>query len=313
MTGQLRSGLTVGGAFRDLSDRLARAGVEAPRLDARLLVAAALGESAGSGESGGGITVLTQPTRPLAASEERLFRELAGRRERREPLAQILGTREFWSLPFRVTADVLTPRPDSETLVEAVLDRVSDKSAPLGLLDLGTGGGCLLLALLSELPQATGVGVDISRAALAIGRQNAVALGLERRAGFRHANWCDGIEGLFDVIISNPPYVKMDDLAKLQPEVRTFEPGLALAGGEDGLDAYRELIPGMCGLLATKGGVFLETGLGQAAAVSGILRENGLQVIGIKEDLSGIPRVIEARREAGSESKKRLELRPGPD
>ncbi len=307
MSGQLQSGLSVGDAFRDLSDRLARAGVEAPRLDARLLVAAALAES------GGGITVLSQPARSLAASEERLLRDLADRRERREPLAQILGTREFWSLPFRVTADVLTPRPDSETLVEAVLDRVPDKSAPLGLLDLGAGSGCLLLALLSELPQATGIGVDISEAALAISRQNAVALGLEKRAVFCHGDWCGGLEGPFDVILSNPPYIPVDELAKLQPEVRTFEPHLALAGGRDGLDAYRELIPGMCGLLATDGGVFLETGLGQAAAVSGILRENGLQVLEIKEDLSGIPRVIEARREAWSGSKKRLELRPCPD
>ncbi len=297
MSGQLQSGLSVGDAFREITGRLAGVGVEAPRLDARLLVAAALGESA---ESGGGITVLCQPARSLTASEERLLRELAGRRERREPLAQILGRREFWSLPFRVTADVLTPRPDSETLVEAVLGRVLDKSAALGLLDLGAGSGCLLLALLSELPQATGIGVDISEAALAIGRQNASALGLERRAVFRHGDWCGGLEGSFDVIISNPPYIPADDLAKLQPEVRTFEPRLALAGGRDGLDAYRELIPGMCGLLATEGGVFLETGLGQTAAVSGILRENGLQVIEIKEDLSGIPRVIEARREAGS-------------
>ena len=295
MTCRLRRTLTVGDAFRDISGRLARAGVETSRLDARLLVAAALAES------GDGITVLSQPARPLAANEERFLYDLAGRRERREPLAQILGTREFWSLPFRVTVDVLTPRPDSETLVEAVLDWASRRRpAPLGLLDLGAGSGCLLLALLSELPQATGIGVDISEAALAIGRQNAAALGLERRAVFRHGDWCEGLEGSFDVIISNPPYIPADDLAKLQPEVRTFEPRLALAGGRDGLDAYRELIPGMCGLLATEGGVFLETGLGQTAAVSGILRENGLQVIEIKEDLSGIPRVIEARREAGS-------------
>lgn len=307
MSGQLKQSLSVGDAFRDLSDRLARAGVDAPRLDARLLIAAALAES------GGVITVLTQPARPLAASEERFLRDLANRRERREPLAQILGTREFWSLPFRVTADVLTPRPDSETLVEAVLDRLSDKSAPLRLLDLGAGSGCLLLALLSELPQATGAGVDISEAALAIGRQNAAALGLENRAEFRCGDWRDGIEGSFDVIISNPPYIPEDDLAKLEPEVRTFEPRLALAGGKDGLDAYRELIPGMCGLLATGGGVFLETGLGQVGAVSEIIWENGLQVVEIKEDLSGIPRVIEARREAGSWLKKRLELRPGPD
>ncbi len=305
MTGQLRSGLSVGDAFHDISDRLARAGVDAPRLDARLLVAAALG---GSGESGGGITVLTHPARPLAASEERFLRELAARRERREPLAQILGTREFWSLPFRVTVDVLTPRPDSETLVEAVLARIPDKRAPSRLLDLGSGSGCLLLALLSELPRATGIGVDISKPALAIGRRNAAALGLENRAKFCHGDWCDRcdrgdrgdrLEGPFDVILSNPPYIPVDDLAKLQPEVRTFEPHLALAGGKDGLDAYRELIPGICGLLATDGGAFLETGLGQARAVSGILSEHGLQVVEIKKDLSGIPRVIEARRGAG--------------
>ncbi len=296
MTGQSQSRLSVGDAFRDISGRLAEAGVETPRLDARLLVAAALAES------GGGITVLSHSARPLAASEERFLRDLAARRERREPLAQILGTREFWSLPFRVTVDVLTPRPDSETLVEAVLNRVLDKSAPLKLLDLGTGSGCLLLALLSELPQATGVGVDISKPALAIGRQNAAALGLERRAVFCHGDWrdrCDGLEGPFDVILSNPPYIPVDDLAKLQPEVRMFEPRLALAAGKDGLDAYRELIPGMCGLLATGGGVFLEIGLGQARSVSEILRGNGLQVVEIKKDLSGIPRVMEARREAG--------------
>lgn len=307
MTGQLRNRQTVGGAFRDISGRLARAGVDAPRLDARLLINAALAES------GGGGTVLGQSARPLAASEERFLYDLADRREKREPMAQILGTREFWSLPFRVTADVLAPRADSETLVEAVLDRVSDKNTPLELLDLGTGSGCLLLALLSELPRASGIGVDISEAALAIGRQNAAALGLENRARFRHGDWCGGLEGPFDVILSNPPYVTVDDLAKLEPEVRIFEPRLALAGGKDGLDAYRDLIKGMCGLLATGGVVFLEIGLGQTAAVSGILCENGLQVIEIKEDLSGIPRVIEARRGAAPKAKKRLELRSGPD
>ncbi len=292
MTAQLQRGLSVGDAFRDISGRLARAGVDAPRLDARLLINAALAES------GGGGTVPSRSARPLAAGEERFLYDLAGRRERREPMAQILGTREFWSLPFRVTADVLTPRPDSETLVEAVLDWVSGKCTPLKLLDLGTGSGCLLLALLSELPRATGIGVDISEPALAIGRQNAAALGLENRAEFYHGDWCDGLEGPFDVIISNPPYVTVDDLAKLEPEVRIFEPRLALAGGRDGLDAYRKLITGMCGLIATGGGVFLETGLGQAATVSGLLREKGFQVVGIKEDLSGIPRVVEARREA---------------
>ena len=182
-------------------------------------------------------------------------------------MAHILGQREFWSLAFKVTADTLDPRPDSETLVQAVLDQVPERSAPVRLVDFGTGTGCLLLSLLHELPNAVGLGVDASAAALAIAAENANALGLAQRTTFRRGHWDDGIEPGFDIVLSNPPYIPSGDIPGLQPEVASFEPRLALDGGADGLDAYRRLGPAAMRLLVSDGLAVLEIGIGQGDSV----------------------------------------------
>jgi len=274
----------IGAALREAGKRLGAAGVEDAPRDARLLLQAASGLSPAA--------LVGFPERGIDSAMLARFHALVARREKREPMAQILGEREFWSLRFRVTADTLDPRPDSETLVQAVLDRVTDRNVPLRLLDFGTGSGCLLLALLHDLPNATGLGVDISAAALAIAAQNARSLGLEERADFRQANWDDGITPFFDVVISNPPYIARATIAKLQPEVARFEPRLALDGGIDGLDAYRALLPATARLLRPGGLAAFEVGLDQADSVAAIGTAGGLRHIATAPDLGGIPRAV---------------------
>jgi release factor glutamine methyltransferase len=277
---------TVEAAFSAAARRLARAGIAGARLDARVLVGHALGT--------GGAVVPGRPRRGLTADERRRLAALVARRARREPLAHVVGGREFWSLPFAVTKDVLVPRPDSETVVEAALGWVGDRDARLTVLDLGTGSGCLVLALLSELPRAFGVGVDISAAALEVARGNARALGLEGRVRFVRGDWGAGLRGPFQVIVANPPYIADGDLDALEPEVSAFEPRLALAGGADGLDGHRAVAPWLAGLLAPKGAVFLEIGAGQGPAVAAILRRHGMQHVETPCDLAGIPRCLVA-------------------
>lgn len=274
----------IGAALLNAGKRLAAAGVEDAPRDARLLLQAASGLSPA--------TLVGFPEREIDAAAAARFHGLVERRERREPMAHILGEREFWSLRFRVTADTLDPRPDSETLIQAVLDRVTDRKAPLRLVDFGTGTGCLLLALLHDLPNATGLGVDLSAAALAIATENARGLGLERRASFCQANWDDGITPPFDIVISNPPYVARATIADLQPEVARFEPRLALDGGLDGLDAYRILLPATTRLLRPDGLAAFEVGRGQADSVAAIGTADGLRHIATVPDLGGIPRVV---------------------
>lgn len=275
---------TLGGALGRAAERLAQAGVPGARMDARLLVAAASGLDAA--------VIFGHPERPLALDVARRLDRLARRRAAGEPLAHILGVREFWSLPFHVSADVLIPRPDTETVVQAVLDWLGGKDGSLCILDLGTGSGCLLLALLSERPEATGVGVDVSTKALHVARRNADALGLADRARFVAADWGRGIAGRFDIVVANPPYVADSDLAGAAAEVARFEPRLALAGGEDGLDCLRALIPELPRLLADDGAFFLEVGAGQASPAARILHQGGMEVIDIKYDLPGIPRCL---------------------
>ncbi len=194
---------------------------------------------------------------------------------------------------------MLVPRPESETVVEATLAALPDRAAALRILDLGTGSGCLLLALLSELPRASGLGIDRSAAALALAAQNAERLGLARRAAFREGDWGRGVSGAFDVIVSNPPYVARDDAEGLAPEVRACEPEEALFAGPDGLAAYPALAPDCARLLAPDGVVCLEIGQGQGAAVAGIMRRHGLRLVGARPDLAGIERCLILRR-AGS-------------
>jgi release factor glutamine methyltransferase len=268
---------------------LAAAGVASPRLEARVLVGCVLGA--------GPEAVLCQPERRLDDGQRQRLAALVARRGNGEPLAYIVGEREFWSLPLWVTAATLVPRPESETLVEAALHHVRDRRAALRILDLGTGSGCLLLALLSEMPQAFGLGIDLSPAALAVAAANAGSLGLHTRAAFAGGCWAEAIAGRFDVIVCNPPYVADGEIASLAPEIVRFEPRLALAGGQDGLAAHREIAPQLHRLLAPGGVAAIEVGAGQAAAVAAVVRGHDLQVIDIKNDLAGIPRCLVVARE----------------
>lgn len=278
-------------AVRKATDRLAGAGVETARLDAECLMAHALGSRREE--------LILAPDRPLELGETEAFEALVARRAAREPVARILGVKEFWSLEFALNAATLVPRPDSETLVAAVLQDRADKDAPR-ILDLGTGSGCLLLALLSELPGATGVGVDCDEGAVGAARENARRLGLQARAEFFPGDWFGALEAgsqapRFDIIVANPPYIESSVIAGLAPEVSAFEPRAALDGGPDGLQAYRDITAHAGEYLQPGGEVFLELGAGQENAVSAILADNGFAVGGRYEDLAGLPRVISAR------------------
>lgn len=234
------------------------------------------------------------PDEAIAARFERML----GRRLAREPLAYIFGKKEFWSLPLRVAPGVLVPRPDSETVVEAALDHLSERQAPLRVLDLGTGSGCLLLALFSELPQATGLGVDLDALACSVAADNAHRLRFGERALIVRGRWTEALSGPFDLIVSNPPYVRTGDLPGLEPEVRDFEPATALVGGEDGLDAYRELAPEIARLLAPGGLACLEHGHDQGPDVREIMAGSGLSAIETRSDLGRRPRALVARKRA---------------
>lgn len=277
---------SVGAVLDAAARRLAAAGVEAPRRDARILLAHGLDADAAF--------VVGHPEHRLDAARRGRIEALIGRRCRREPVARIVGGREFWSLAFKVGAETLVPRPDSECVVAAALAGLGPRPGAVRLLDLGTGSGCLLLALLDAWPEARGVGVDIASGALAVARDNAQAFGLAGRAAFVCADWGWGLAGGFDVIVANPPYVADAVLAGLAPEVAVWEPRRALAGGADGLDAMRRVIPRMRALVAPGGRVFMEIGAGQAPAAVAILRQSEFQVVEIKPDLSGIPRCVAA-------------------
>lgn len=263
-------------------ERLAAAGVEDPRRDARLLLAAAIGCEA--------TALVIEPERLVDGISAERFARFIERREAREPVSRILGRREFWSLCFRVVPATLDPRPDSETLIEASLAAIPNRAAALRLLDLGTGTGCLLLALLAELPNATGLGVDIEPAAVTAARENATSLGLAARASFHVADWTAGIDGSFDIIVANPPYVPESDIEGLAPEVARWEPRRTLAGGADGLDAYRALAPRILDRLAPDGVAVLEFGAGQDTDVATILAASGLEIRTLRHDLSGVLR-----------------------
>jgi release factor glutamine methyltransferase len=267
-----------------LAAELQAAGIEDPRREAWLLLSAATGRSRAE--------LVAGAVDHLSPAEDERLAALAARRLRREPMAYILGCREFWSLPFQVGPAVLVPRPETETVVEAALASVADRAARLRILDLGTGSGCLLLALLSELPHASGLGIDRSAAALAIARANAERLGLATRASFREGDWGAGLAGPFDLVVSNPPYVAGVDAAALAPEVRAFEPREALFAGADGLDAFRALAPDCARLLTADGVACLEIGQDQGGAVEAIMRRHGLRLAGSRPDLAGIERCL---------------------
>lgn len=269
-------------ALRTATARLTAAGVASARRDARLLLAAIV--------PGGASALLRDPQRILPLEEAARFESALARREKREPVSRIHGEREFWSLCFKVTPDTLDPRPDSETLIEGILEWAEDRTAPLRILDLGTGTGCLLLALLSELPNAVGCGVDSSDPALTVARENAESLGLSSRAEFQQGNWTAGLTSGWDVILSNPPYVADSEIGRLEPEVACYDPVTALAAGPDGLDDYRILIPGAARLLSPGGLMGLEVGRGQSEAVEAMMLAEKLVTSWRRCDLSGVER-----------------------
>ncbi|WP_293206442.1 peptide chain release factor N(5)-glutamine methyltransferase [Parvibaculum sp.] len=277
-------------AMRMLGWRLRQAGLPTPELDARVLVQAVTGAS--------DIEMVREPATRMSAAEEELLAGYESRRLAREPVSRILGVREFWGLPFAVTPATLDPRPDSETLVETALAALREVAAPR-LLDLGTGTGCLLLALLHERPDAVGTGIDISAEALAVAVSNAARLGLSGRTAFRTGNWVQGLEGSFDLVISNPPYISSGEIAALEEEVRGHDPVLALDGGADGLDAYRALAAALPDVLTQGGTAVIELGAGQAEDVTAIFETAGLAVPRVVPDLSGVPRALVAERPRG--------------
>ncbi|BAE50423.1 peptide chain release factor N(5)-glutamine methyltransferase [Paramagnetospirillum magneticum] len=279
---------TAGQAINAAAARLAGVGIDTAHYDARLLVAEVLG-----------VEMRRLPAShhaELTGDEAARLAALLERRAAREPMSHILGRRGFWTLEFAVTADTLDPRPDTETLIEAVLDALEDRGRPRRLLDFGTGTGCILLTLLSELGHATGLGIDASPAALAVAGRNALSLGLAPRAEFRLGDWGEGLNGQFDVIVSNPPYIPDAEIDGLEPEVARYEPRSALAGGSDGLECYRRLIPHMARLLAPGGIAALEVGAGQAVDVCALLAAAGLAGASVRRDLGGIERCVIVRR-----------------
>lgn len=255
---------------------------ETPRLDAELLLAAAMGEER--------LSMLASRA-PAGRAACAKFAVMLARRMRHEPVAHILGQREFWSLPLRVTPDVLVPRPDSETLIEAAVAHF-ERRLPASVLDLGTGSGALLLAALAQWPGARGIGVDRSVAALEVARDNAVRLGMGERARFVEGDWAGGLSERFDLVLCNPPYVP--EGTALMPDVALFEPHEALFGGVDGLDPYRLLIPEMPRLLASAGVALFEFGEGQADSLLELAASSGFAGA-ILPDLGGRPRVLQLR------------------
>ncbi|MBN9515661.1 MAG: peptide chain release factor N(5)-glutamine methyltransferase [Alphaproteobacteria bacterium] len=275
--------------LRDTAVALTAAGIDNVRFEARLLLGHAAGLSIEQ--------LVARGRDPAPADVTAAMRELTGRRVRREPMAYILGEREFWGLLFKVSPAVLVPRPDSETLIEAALDLLPERERPLRILDLGVGSGCLLLTLLREYPKATGVGVDASPEALAIAGENAGMLGVASRArlmvdDWRQAGWTDRLGGPFDLLVSNPPYIETSTIAALMPEVANHEPRLALDGGPDGLEAYRIIAAAAPTLITAGGWALVEGGEGQAIDISGIFASVGMSPLAPRKDLAGVERVV---------------------
>lgn len=286
----LKDGASVAEAIGLMARFFRLAGIEQPEVDARALIGHALHLER--------TQLISQSYRTLEAREVAAISGLAARRLKREPVSRIRGRKEFWSLPLEISADVLDPRPETETVVEAALDfvvRGGLRLEKLRILDIGTGSGALLLALLSELPKALGTGTDISAAALEIARANAERNRLAARCTFVVTNIADGVQGPFDLIVSNPPYIAQSEITTLAPEVRDHDPLVALDGGLDGLDVYRAIANEARRLLASGGRLFVELGLGQESAVGALFTKIGLSISTARADLAGIPRSLEAR------------------
>ncbi len=279
---------TLVSAWNATKARLAAAGIDSPVIDARLLVEAAAGATRAD--------IIADPHRALSRDQVDLLEGFLARRERREPISHILGRRGFWKIMLSVTPGVLTPRPDSETILDVVLPAFAEGQA-FTLLDLGVGSGALLLAILAERPCARGLGVDVSEEAIAVARENVANLGLSSRAALLRGDWAAGLgaEG-FDLVVSNPPYIATADIDALAPEVRDHEPRTALDGGPDGLEAYRELAPQILHVLKPGGLFAVEIGPSQSAAVEGMFAAAGASAVRTVKDLANRPRVVTGRK-----------------
>jgi release factor glutamine methyltransferase len=278
---------TIGSVLGAAAAALAAAGFDEPQRQTRRLIATALGLSAAE--------VFAHPERSLATAEHQRIAAMLDRMLTREPLTRILGRREFWGLEFSLSADTLDPRPETETVVEAVLARRPDRCLAYRILDLGTGTGCLLLALLAEFPKASGLGIDIAPGAVVTARHNAEALGLGDRVRFVVGDWSAALAGRFDIVVANPPYIASGAIPDLPPEVRAYDPHRALDGGADGLTAYPVISAALPRLLPPDGLFAAEIGANQAKAVTELLAGAGLAVETVVPDLAGLPRCVVAR------------------
>jgi len=286
---RLKAGASVSETLQLVAQAVRPAAIEEAEVDARMLVGHALRLDRAR--------LIAQSDRILEDREIAVISALAARRLRHEPVSRILGQKEFWSLGLTITPDVLVPRPETETVVEAALDfvvRGGLRMEKLRVLDIGTGSGALLLALLHELPNAAGTGTDVSAAALQVARVNAEHWGFKSRCNFVVCDIASGVEGPFDLVVSNPPYIAHAEIAALAPEVRDYDPMVALDGGDDGLAAYRAIAGEANRLLAPGGRLFVELGLGQEEAVRALFTNVGLTVGIARKDLAGIPRVLGA-------------------
>jgi release factor glutamine methyltransferase len=287
----ISAGRTIEAARRALARKLHAAGIGSAELDARLLIGAVLQLDLTG--------LITSISRRLATSEALALDAFARRRIAGEPVARILGRKEFWGLPLKLSASTLVPRPDTETVVEAALENARGLAPdrPLRIVDIGTGSGAILLALLHELPHAFGIGTDISLEALQTARGNAIDLKLSSRAAFVACDYAAALSGAFDLVVSNPPYVRSSDIAGLATEVRDHDPRPALDGGADGLAAYRALIPQAEGLMRPDGALVVEAGRGQSSDIDSLMTAAGLTVDRPpKPDLAGIPRAVSGRK-----------------
>jgi release factor glutamine methyltransferase len=283
-------GLNLVQAWSQARQELEAAGIAGPVIDARLLVEAAAEATR--------VDIVTDPYRALTPEQEARLSDYLARRVRREPVSHILGRKGFWKIMLQVTRDVLTPRPDTETVVEYVL-RDFPEHAAWSVLDLGVGSGAILLAILAERPAARGLGVDVSEEALAVARENAANLGLAGRAALLRGDWARGLDDAsFDLVVSNPPYIAAGVIETLEPEVRDHEPRLALEGGADGLDAYRVLAPEILRVLKPGGRFAVEIGYDQKDAVEALFRAAGAEGVRTIRDLGDRDRVVAGEKKA---------------
>ena len=275
-------------ARRSAAQRLAQAGCVSAQFDARVLLQAATGMDAGE--------LIARGNQAMPSPVKAIYDGYIGRRASHEPVAYILGEKEFWSLIFKVNEHVLIPRPETEGAVEIALDLIKGVKSPR-ILDVGTGSGAILISILSERPDAHGLGVDISKAALGIASENSVLNGVQERCTFQVSNFLGAIDEQYDLIVSNPPYIDAAAMEALPQDVG-YEPDLALAGGDDGLAAYRAIISELPRVLKNGGAIVFEIGFDQGASVSGLLKAAGLEDIKITADLAGHDRIVSAKLSA---------------